>query len=48
MRNWKTFAALLLAGLILNSCGGSGGGGEAPAVGHATWDQATWGTATWR
>ena len=37
-----------LAGLILNSCGGSGGGGEAPAVGNATWDQATWGTATWR
>jgi hypothetical protein len=47
MKTWKTIAALLIAGLILNSCG-SGSGGDnptPPSAGNATWDQAVWGQA---
>jgi hypothetical protein len=49
MKTWKTIAALLLAGLIMNSCGGGGAGTDPlPPTGTATWDQSTWGQATWR
>jgi hypothetical protein len=47
MKTWKTIAALFLAGLLMNSCGG-GSGSDSTPVGNATWDQATWGQATWR
>ncbi len=50
MRTWKTIIAVLLAGLVLNSCGGGGTAPDPtpPPAGNATWDQAVWGQATWR